>query len=119
MRRLRCENLAHGQRQVFLQCFLIRLFRCVLTLFGSYQESVISPAQRGFDVGPGSVKNSAYGSVLRNVVNAFLVEHGFKIAAEPRTVERFLKEIALKGFIFQVFANSLESVLAIEEVPND
>jgi hypothetical protein len=116
---LRVEQLFDRKRQFLFKRFSIRFLCCVLTGFGCLQQGVVSSAEVSLDVAPGALNSPANGARLIHIVDAFLMQNLFEIAAELRTFQRLGREVAPQMLILQMLADILKTFLSVDEALND
>ncbi len=74
--------MPHWEGKLSVDGVLVGLFAFVLRLLRSYKKSVVTAAELCFEVSPCAKDGAAGSAALFYIVNAFLMKHGFKVAAK-------------------------------------
>ena len=113
------EKLADRKWEFFLHGFVVGLHGLVFCFLGGGEKGVVSSSELAFQGGPDTKRCAFGGAAFLDVVNTFLVEDGFKFAAELSALEGFGEEVALKSFVFELFADFLKAFLPIDKIFDD
>ena len=113
------QEFTDGEREFLVERVGVGLLGDVLALLGRLQQAVIAAAELVLEFTPAAMKGATDASLLLDVVDTFLVENGFEVAAETGAGQGFFEKATFQGWIFEFIADFLKTFLTVDEAFDD